>query len=351
MSHKNLQLSFFILITATFFTLSFFVFKPYIGVIFLAAIFAVAFYPVFLALLQKFGGRKKLASLATVVIVMVVIIIPTIIISTFVLKEAVSLYNSIAFGGGAKKIIDLLSSLYTDIANLFPSNQNLGFEAEQYIRSGLEWLIGHFDSVFNAVFKGLLGFILLLLSLFYFLVNAERIKELLIMWSPLPDNYDSEVLEALRSSVEAILRGRFLIAIIQGLFLGLGFLIFGVSLPVLWGFVAMVASLVPFLGTTIVTVPAVAVLFINGQIGAAIGVLIWGAVAVGLVDDLLTFFILKKKFKIHPLIILFSVLGGISLFGPLGFVAGPVVVSTFVAMMRIYPSVFSYRNELDRLPK
>ena len=160
----------------------------------------------------------------------------------------------------------------------------------------------------------------------------------------MPDVYDEEVLETLRASVDAVLRGRFLIAVAQGVFLSLGFVIFGVGSPILWGFVGCIASLIPALGTSIITVPASIYLFINGNIGAGIGVLVWGALAVGFIDDTLSFFILKRKIKIHPLIILFSILGGVQFFGPIGFIAGPVLASAFFSILKIYPFIISYRS-------
>lgn len=321
---------------------SFLIFKPYLGIIFISGVLSVVFYPLYQKFILWFRGRQGLAALATLAVIVFLIVIPAIFISASIFSEAAGLYNSIAFGGGAQKIVLLTDSIFSKLNQSISSD--FSFNIEDYFRATLSWIISHFDSVFAVVFRGILGFFLMLISVYYLLRNASYIKENIILWSPLPDIYDEEVLDVLHSSVDAVLRGRLLVSVAQGFFLTLGFIIFGVANPILWGFVGAIASLIPALGTSLVTIPASIYLFLNGNIGAGIGVLIWGALAVGLVDDALSFFILKRKIKIHPLIILFSILGGVQYFGPIGFIAGPVLVSAFLSLLKIYPFIISHKN-------
>ncbi len=344
MSQKTIQLSFFIALTAGLLVLSFFVFKPYLGIIFISSVLAVVFYPLYQKFIDWFKGRQGLAAFATLLVIVIAIVLPAIFISTSIFSEAIGLYNSIAFGGGAQKVIVYTDMLSAKFGQSIFQNPTFSIDIENYVKDTLGWIIGHFDSIFSAVFKGILGFFLMLISVYYLLRNGSYIRESVITWSPLPDNYDEEVLTALRSSVDAVIHGRLLVSIAQGVFLSLGFLIFGVANPILWGFVGSITSLIPALGTSLITIPAVLYLFITGSYGAGIGLLIWGAVAVGLVDDTLSFFILRKKIKIHPLLILFSILGGIQFFGIIGFIAGPVVVSAFLSLLRVYPFIMSYKD-------
>ncbi len=216
---------------------------------------------------------------------------------------------------------------------------------ENYFKDVLSWVIGHFDSVFSIVFDGILGFILMLISIYYFLRNATAIRENIISWSPLPDGFDQEVLSALKGAVDAVIHGRFLVSIAHGFLISIGFWIFGISSPILWGFVGSIASLIPTIGTAIVTVPAVIYLFVTSHTGAGAGMLIWATIIVGLADNMLSALILKRSININPLIILFSILGGVEFFGPVGFLAGPVLVSAFLSLMRIYPFIMSYRKQ------
>lgn len=344
MSQKTIQLSFFIGLTLLLLTLSFFVFKPYLGVVFLSSVFAVVFYPFYQKLLAKFNGRRQIASMGTVLIILICILIPAILISISLLKEAAGLYSSLAMGG-ADKLISALNILLSRLS-VFAGGDGFApyFAVDTYARDLLGWIIGHFDSVFTAVFGGLFNFILMLLSLYYLFIYGEKIKSNLIFWSPLPDLYDESILNVLRSSVDAVMRGRLLVSIAQGLFLGIGFAIFGIGNPVLWGFVGGFASLIPIIGTSIVTIPAAVFLFLSGHIGAGIGLLLWGALCVGLVDNVLSFFFLKGKIDVHPLLILFAILGGVELFGPIGFLIGPVVISALFAFMKIYPFIMSRKE-------
>jgi len=345
MSKKTIQLSFFILFTLGISVILFFIFKPYLAVIFISAVFTVAFYPLYERLTEKLAGRKNLASLTTTFIIFIFIIIPITILSGLLLKEAVGLYTQVSLGEN-QKLIEQAETLVNKVNFLLPSGVSTDpIDLASYTRSSLNWVIGHFGSVFSIIFGGIFNFILMILSLYYLFIYGEKIKNGLVMWSPLPDHYDEEFIKTLRSSIDAVLRGRLLVSIAQGVFIGLGFYIFRVGSPVLWGFVGGITSLVPMVGTSIVTIPAILYLFLSGHIGLGIGLLLWAAIAVGLVDNIISMFFLKNKINIHPLVVLFSILGGVEAFGAVGFLVGPVVVSAFVSMMKIYPFIMSPKIE------
>ncbi|OHA93772.1 MAG: hypothetical protein A3E02_00685 [Candidatus Zambryskibacteria bacterium RIFCSPHIGHO2_12_FULL_38_34] len=346
MSKKTIQISFFAVITAGLFVLLFFILKSYLGVIFISGIFAVVFYPVYEKLVNEFNGRKNLAAFATTFLILIFVIIPVIIMSAFLLREAVGLYNSIALGGGSQNFISQVDALVQKIGSLFPSGViDSQINLELYVQGALDWIIGHFGSIFITVFGGIFNFILMLISTHYLFIFGDKIKEGLIAWSPLPDKYDEEFIQTLKSSINAVLHGRILVSITQGVFLGIGLAIFGVGSPVLWGFMGGIASLVPILGASIITIPAVIFLLLSHNVGAGIGLLLWGAIVVGLIDNVISVIFLKNKIMVHPLIILFSIFGGVEMFGVIGFLIGPVVVSAFIALMKIYPFIMSYKNE------
>ncbi len=276
----------------------------------------------------------------TVLAIVLFIVIPITLLSAALLQESVDLYNKLAFENGSVGIAGLAENVISKIDASFPiKNVGGSINAEQYTRSLLDWVIGQTDNVLAVIFGGLFKFILALLTIFYMLIHAEKIKKVFLKWSPLPDKYDSEFISTLRESVDAVIRGRILVSIGQGALLGVGFAIFGVGSPILWGFVGAILSLVPIVGTSILSVPAVAYLFFVGNVGSAIGLLIWSALCVGLIDNVLSFIFLKDRIRVHPLLVLFSILGGVELFGVIGFLVGPVVVSAFVALAKIYPFI------------
>lgn len=344
MSKKTVQLTFFAVFTFGLAILLFFVLKPYLGVIFISGVFAITFYPLYKKMVVKLSGREKLASLFSTLLILIFIVVPVIVVSALLLKEAVGLYNSMAFGDAANSLIYRADVLVERFSSLFPPGAiDTQTDFGVYTRNLLNWVINHFDSIFVTVFGGILNFILMFISVYYFFIYGDRIKRGLIIWSPLPDEHDEEFIETLRSSIDAVLRGRILVAVVQGVIVGIGLAIFGVGSPVLWGFVGGLASFVPMIGTSIVTVPAIVYLFLSGSFGAGVGLLIWSAIAVGLVDNFISTIFLKSKMDVHPLVVLFSILGGIEVFGAIGFLIGPVAVSAFIALVKIYPAVISYK--------
>ena len=268
--------------------------------------------------------------------------VSAIFLSVSLLRESISLYDSLALGG-FDRIVSSFNLLLNNFFGSVFSGQDLSsyVSFDEYARNFLSWIIGHFDSVFSVVFGGLFNFVLMLLSLYYFLIYGEQIKKSLIFWSPLPDRYDEDILITLEASIDAVMRGRLIVSLAQGFLIGLGFWIFGIGNPVLWGFVGTIASLVPILGTSLVTLPAIAFLFVTGEVAFGIGLFLWSFVCVGFVDNVLSVIFLKDKIAIHPLIILFAILGGAEFFGPVGFVAGPVLISAFLSVLKIYPFIMN----------
>ena len=120
----------------------------------------------------------------------------------------------------------------------------------------------------------------------------------------------------------------------------IGFYIFGVPEPLLWGAFTVVAALVPTVGTSISLIPAVVYLAVTGNSGAAIGLTIWGVVAVGLIDNFLGPKLIGGSTKLHPVLVLIAIIGGIQLFGILGFLIGPIIMAIFIAMLEMFRSDF-----------
>ena len=129
-----------------------------------------------------------------------------------------------------------------------------------------------------------------------------------------------------------------LVALIQGCLTGVGLWLFGFENTFIWGVLAAFGALIPSVGTTLVLVPAVLYLFFTGDTVAALGLIAWGVVAVGTIDNILGPYLMGRGNSIHPLLVLLSVLGGISVFGFIGFLLGPIVVSLFLVLLELYSS-------------
>jgi predicted PurR-regulated permease PerM len=165
-------------------------------------------------------------------------------------------------------------------------------------------------------------------------------------FSPLPDHDDEKILSRLENAVNAVIKGYLFIALVQGVLVGFGFWIFHVPHAALWGVVAAIASLIPAVGTGLVSIPAIAFLFFTGDTFSAIGLLLWASILVGTIDNFLTPLVVGTKIHISPFLILFSVLGGISLLGPVGILVGPLTLSLLYTLISIYRNEFKQSTTL-----
>ncbi|MEK7557155.1 MAG: AI-2E family transporter, partial [Patescibacteria group bacterium] len=181
-------------------------------------------------------------------------------------------------------------------------------------------------------------------ALFYFFRDGEFIVTKLKVVSPLQDRYDASVITRLHDAINSVIRGALLIAVIQGILTGVGLTVFGVPNAVLWGSIAIIAALIPYVGTAAVLAPAIIYLFLIDRVGASVGLLAWGIVAVGLIDNFLGPRLVNRGIKLHPVVILLAVLGGLVFFGPLGYILGPLVISLLFALLDIYPLLLRSRS-------
>ena len=350
-STARLQLIFFMILTAGVSVLAFFIFKPYIGSIFLAAIIAIASHPFYKNLLKIFKGKNLAASFAAVFIIIAIILVPAFFIGMALFKEATAFYNNISSGQvGGDGFLSAGINFFEDKINAFAPEFSIDLGG--YLKNFASWIVEHLDNFFSGFFKILIGLLLMIISLFYFLKDGERIVKRLVSFSPLADSYDEQIMKRVGLAINSIVKGSLIIALTKGFLTALGFAIFGIPNPILWGVVSALASFIPVVGSSIVIVPAILYLFVTSSYAGAIGFAVWGIALIGLSDNLLSPILMKKGMHIHPFIILLSIFGGLGLFGPIGFIAGPVVLSLLFALFDIYPlitkKIINEKNETAR---
>jgi len=214
----------------------------------------------------------------------------------------------------------------------------------QYMEQGLSFLIKHLGTVFSNVAKIMVGIIVLFIALYYLFKDGHELRKSVIALSPLSDVYDETIFRKLELAINSVVLGSISVALVQGVLTAIGLAVFGVPNPVFWGSVATVTALIPGVGTSIVLISSILFLFFTGAEVAAVGLLIWGIVAVGLVDNVLGPKIVGKGAKLHPFLILLSILGGIGLFGPIGFLFGPLALALLFAFLEIYSTIRGTRN-------
>lgn len=270
------------------------------------------------------------ASLLTVVCFIIILCIPLFIIGTVVFNQSQQLYGWVADNGGLDNITRVFNR---SITNVFPGG---AINLKESIASVASSFTAGIGATFTATLTTLFSLLLVILTMFYFLKDGAHWKDILLRFSPLSDDSGNKIVRKLTVAVNGIVRGYLLIALAQGILMGLGMYVFGVPHAALWGVVAAIASMVPTIGTALVAIPAAIFLLIMDRTGAAIGFSLWALTLVGTIDNFLNPYLVGKKIDIHPLLVLFSVLGGVALMGPIGILIGPLAISFMYALASVY---------------
>jgi len=315
------------------------IFSPYLSALFIAIVLAVIFEPLHKRILNACGNRKAIAAFLSVIVVLFAILLPLSIIAVLLFEESVSLYGSITSNGGAFSYIDAQLNIFERYLEHLAPALTFDFEVQTYAKQILGWIVGNINSYLSTIMGFLVNSFIMVLATYFLFKDGPELRREVVKLSPFSDEYDEKILDRLAIAINSGIKGIFTIAILQGFLTGVGFAVFGLPNPVLWGLIASFAALVPTIGTGIITIPAGAYLLFHGSISAGIGMLIWGVLLVGLIDNLLRPVLIERGIQIHPFLILLSIFGGLVLFGPIGVLAGPIVVAFTFALLDMYPHI------------
>ncbi len=312
------------------FALALLVFLPFLNVIALSIVMAVLLTPVYKRILTKVKW-PSVASALTILLLLGVIIVPLFFITNNIISEAQGLYANV------ENTTELTSDQITGwiegkVQVYIPDFQ---LDARGYVSAFSQWTVSKLSGVFsetvNFVFKLALSFV----ALFYLLRDGSKLYKQLIDLTPWSTERDHKIFGGIRTAIKSVVAGSLSVALIQGILVGIGFTISGVPNATLWGTLAAICALIPGVGTAIVWVPATIFLFVIDSSGWQwIFQLVYSLVIVSSVDNFIGPMIMERGINIHPMLILFSVLGGIQFFGPEGFLLGPLVLSILFVLIR-----------------
>jgi predicted PurR-regulated permease PerM len=290
--------------------------------------------------LRRTRGRENLAALLTCIMVVMLVIVPCLLLLGLLARESLELYEWINHKVEAglldsdklKRAVDLQKRLlpHVDLGQLELGKILTGLAGSL---SGL--LVNLSATALKMVTTTIWKFFLMLFALFYFLRDGAKFIRWVMHLSPLTRSLEEEILERFKGVSESAFYGTFLTALAQGFLGGIGFLIAGLQ-PMVWGVAMAFFSLIPVVGTAIVWGPAAIVLLLSGKTASGVFLIVWGIVVVGMSDNLLRPFLMKGKNELHPLLIFFSLLGGIAAFGLLGVIVGPLAIVLLIALLQAY---------------
>ncbi len=333
---KNTQKISFLVVLFLVLILVFLILKPFINIMALALIIAILFNPVFRFFDRRTGNRSIAAGL-TIALVFLIIALPVWLFGQILVTELLSLYDRVKQGGLLIDRSQIIDNVPVQLQGLI---EGISEDVGSFLRNFTANAFETFSNLLSNLASFFIAFFLLFFLLYYVLRDGHTIKTMLMDISPIETNQENKLFSRIVAAVNGVVKGQFLIALVQGCVATLGFIIFGIPEPVLWGLFTVLTALVPTVGTSLSLIPAIIYLAITGQAPQAIGLTIWGVVAVGLIDNVIGPKLIGSTTKLHPILVLLSVLGGIQFFGFLGFLIGPILMAIFVALIDLYRTDF-----------
>ncbi len=327
---------------------------PFFSIIILASVVSGVFSPVYRRLHERLSAHA--ASLATCVLIFVVLFIPIVVLVSILSTEAYDLYlmgKNAVIGDQLKTLLEagnVLERINTLLARL---DIQLTYEDMISPISEVGKVVGfslfeQASAVASNAFKFLINFFLMLLVIFYMLMDGPRLAAFVVDLSPLPREEDEKILKKFSDMGGAILIGNGLAGLIQGVCGGLVFAFLDLRSPFLWGVIMSLLAFLPIVGIGAVMLPASVFLALSGRIGEAIFLAVFYVVLSGGMEYLFKPKLVGHRVKMHTLVVFLSIIGGLKLFGILGIIYGPLVVTFFLTLTDIYRSKYQEMIEPRR---
>jgi len=338
---------FFFLILGLFSVLTFYVLEPYISIAILALILVYLFSPLYDWFYKLFRRSAGLASLCSSSVVFLFFLLPIIFLLIISANQALEFFRSaetfLRTGDeGLKKLVAIINSIddklpFIDVDFKIQNIQDLintyGREVGFYISNKI------LDVVTNLGLVLTNGFIFFLV-LVYLFPEKDKITKRILKFSPLPDKVDMLFWGKLPQTAKSMFKGTVIVAVVQGVLGGFYFYLIGIPAPVFWALIMTFLSFIP-VGSGVIWGPAGIFFLLSGKIWQGAFVLLWGALVINSMDNILRPRLVSKETHMHPVLTFLSILGGLRLFGFFGLLYGPLIMVLFLTALEIYQEYYS----------
>ncbi|MEK7625084.1 MAG: AI-2E family transporter [Patescibacteria group bacterium] len=325
-----------------------YVLRPFFYPLFWAAVLASLFYPVYkrVSLLL----RPNAGALLTLLIITLIVILPLSLIVTVLVRELVGIFSYLnSFQGQLGALLQSINRSLHSIPYLASININDALISQQINDVGksiIEFLYESIKTVTQNSLEFFALFVLMLYSTFFFLRDGDRMLKRIMFILPLGKKYEQLLYEKFLSTAGSTIKSTILLGGLQGILGGLLFLLTGVPSPLIWGIAMAVLAAIPVTGTFLVWFPTGVFMIFTGQVWQGVVILLFGLLVISTVDNLLRPLIVGKDLQMHPVIVLFSTLGGLVAFGLSGFVIGPLIAALCQTLWNLYEEY--YHAELSK---
>ncbi|MBI5641619.1 MAG: AI-2E family transporter [Nitrospirae bacterium] len=349
MGNKRFYVVMMLFITAVLGYLTYRIMSPFLPAIAWAIVFAIVFYP-FFAYIRRYVKVKAAASLVTVVLLLIVIIAPIAYLSLLLLDELKGFADQMNAGSldTVKIWVERLqaTAFYETLSRYIGSD---ALPTEAVISDNIKKLggivIANLSSGLTNILAVTVHFIFMIFTIFFIFKDGPdfliRIKDVL----PFSNSQKEMLATQVKDLVVSTVYGGVSVALIQGLLGGSAFFFVGIQSPVLWGVLMSVMSFVPLLGTFSIWGPASVYLIFDGQYVSGIGLFLFGVLVISMVDNILKPMIIGSRTRLPTVLIFFSVLGGINLFGMIGLIMGPLIMALFISVFEIFSKMDNALSE------
>jgi len=329
---------------------------PFLSALLWAAILTLALYPIHKRILRMVKDRKDLAAACTTLLAVLLVIVPAIFLLSICVSQAIALYDWTSGEIQSGRLMELWDNLLSTLSQKI--KQHPAFITID-IRDVIVKSVGDVSSILasqiGAFLKNTLilavNLLVMLISLFFLLKNGESYYQAFLDMLPFASEHKHSISKKIHGTFTAVLYGVFLIAVMQGVLTGIGFALFGVPYAVFWGFLAIVLAILPVGGTALVWIPGAIYLFlVNGPLpGILLG--LWGFILVSLPDNFLKPLIIGKKANIPTFFLFISILGGLYVYGILGVLFGPLIITLITAFVEIYKTEYLHQPDTEETEK
>jgi predicted PurR-regulated permease PerM len=314
---------------------------PFSAALLWAGIIALAFHPLYRRMVTLLRGRKGLAASAMTLVTLLLVIGPAIALLAVLATQALGLYQWTAEAVKSGAVIELWSRVESYLSQKILAQPLLaGLDIKGMLISGLSQFSSGLASQIGSVLRNtvllVINLSIMLVALFFFFHNGEQYYQTVMDLLPFTAEQKQSFARKFNDTFTAVINGVFLIALGQGIMTGIGFAIFRVPFPVFWGFLAAILALLPIGGSALVWIPGGLYLLLTGETVRGVLLVLWGTVLVSLPDNFLKPMLIGRKAKLPTFFLFLGILGGLRIYGFLGILFGPLIVTLLTAFVQIY---------------
>lgn len=317
--------------------------EPFIHSLIFACVLTALCYPLYSFFLRVTGNRRPFASFLVLLVFTFLVVLPVYIFIVGLIPQAAQSIDAINKWLGGTHLVDLMNThlqpvldwVHEFVPELDMSTVDLRGSIISASRNAGQYMLGAGSFIVSNTLKFIIHFMLVLLIMFFLFIDGAEIIRKIEYYCPLKPRQTGVIMDSMRQISRSVLVGGFAIAALQGIAGGIGFAIVGFP-AFFWGTVMIFAALVPFVGTSLVWIPGVIVLLITGEIKSAIFLALWGSIGISAIDSVLRPLLMRGGVDMPIMFIFLAIIGGVKVFGMLGLLYGPMILSLVTVMFTIY---------------